>query len=124
MKSSRVSERLRYLADAACTSEISDAEMRELQALLAADPAARRFYADFCRMHAELYLALRAERAVNSAGGEKGDSSHWCEAPFGPFRKMAAVPCFPCELAARGEESGVRSQESEVGGEGSLGAAV
>jgi tetratricopeptide (TPR) repeat protein len=27
--------------------------------------------------------------------GEKGDSPHLCEAPFGPFRQMGAVPFFP-----------------------------
>ena len=30
--------------------------------------------------------------------GEKGDSPHLCEAPFGPFRQMGTVPFFPPKI--------------------------
>ncbi len=66
-RSAEVSERLRVLADAACTSEIGPAELQELSGLLRADGRARRFYAAYCRMHAELYFAIRAERAAQTA---------------------------------------------------------
>ncbi len=66
-RSADVSERLRGLVDAACTSEIGQAELQELSALLRRDERARRFYAAYCRMHAELYFAIRAERAAQTA---------------------------------------------------------
>ncbi len=34
-------------------------------------------------------------RTANTVVGEKGDSPHLCEAPFGPFRQMGTVPFFP-----------------------------
>ena len=57
-RSADVSERLRVLVDAVCTSEIGQAELQELSALLRRDGRARRFYAAYCRMHAELYFAI------------------------------------------------------------------
>jgi UDP-3-O-[3-hydroxymyristoyl] N-acetylglucosamine deacetylase len=41
------------------------------------------------RLNAELVRAILATQS------EKGDSPHLCEAPFGPFRQMGAVPLFP-----------------------------
>jgi hypothetical protein len=69
-----ISPRLLELTDAACTSELAATELGELDAMLRADPAARRFYAEYCRMHAELYFAIRAERAVCAAGGRGVES--------------------------------------------------
>ena len=47
-------------------------------------------------METELeFLHQRARLlASESFSGEKGDSPHLCEAPFGPFRQMGTVPFF------------------------------
>jgi len=40
-------------------------------------------------------LPVWADDASRPTIGEKGDSPHLCEAPFGPFRQMGTVPFFP-----------------------------
>ena len=69
MKSSPIPERVRYLVDAYCTDGTDAEELHELETVLAGDERARRFFAAYCRMHAGLLFALRAECAVRLARG-------------------------------------------------------
>ena len=66
MKSSMLSERLRILVDAYCTDGIEESEVRELEALLRGDAQARRYFSAYCRMHAELFFAAKAEHAIHA----------------------------------------------------------
>jgi len=67
MKSSSMPERARYLVDAYCTDCISPEELRELESVLMNDERARRFFTAYCRMHAGLLFAVRADQAVRLA---------------------------------------------------------
>jgi hypothetical protein len=64
---SSVSRRFHVLVDAFCSDSVAPAELRELEAILRQDPQARRFFAAYCRMHAELFFSTLAEHAVHSA---------------------------------------------------------
>jgi hypothetical protein len=57
-------DRLFDLAGAVCNKTVSEGELSELNALLAADRTCRYRYADYCRIHAALRLELRARRAT------------------------------------------------------------
>ena len=64
MKSTSVPERLRKLTDLFCTDAIGPEELSELEAILAVDARSRQFFAAYCRMHAGLLFALRADNAA------------------------------------------------------------
>ena len=88
MRTSLVSQRFRTLVDAYCSDSIAPAELRELAAILRQDLHARRFFAAYCRMHAELLFSTLAEHAVHTAGTRQGDGPDFRAnengtAPFG-----------------------------------------
>ncbi|MCG8583973.1 MAG: hypothetical protein MI757_04590 [Pirellulales bacterium] len=59
--------RLAELLSASCTDALTDAERKELDALLVDNQVARRDYLDYCQMHAELLLSGRAQHATDTA---------------------------------------------------------
>ncbi|MCE9554021.1 MAG: FecR family protein [Planctomycetes bacterium] len=61
------SPRLCELVDAVCAGALTQADLRELDALLLDDEPARDFYMAYCRMHAELAFRLRSQAAVTAA---------------------------------------------------------
>jgi hypothetical protein len=63
----RDSDRLRYLVDAACTSEASDVELRELESAMLTDSDLRQYYTAYCRMHAELLFTICGQRVARAA---------------------------------------------------------
>ena len=67
--STHIPDRVQYLVDAACTSEINPTEAEELESLLRVDEASRQFYAAYCRMHAELLFSI-CEKQVGRAARE------------------------------------------------------
>ena len=56
-------ERLWKLTEAVCSETISEVERAELQRLLQGNPAAQRFYLQYCRLHAELRYLHRPQQA-------------------------------------------------------------
>jgi len=62
-----VPEPVRDLVDAYCDDAIDEAGFRALEAELLASGPARRYFADYFRLHAELGFAARARRASSSA---------------------------------------------------------
>ena len=62
-----MSSRFWLLTDAVCAGTLTADEQTELNVLLAADPAARRCYLDYCQIHGELSFLLRASRATQRA---------------------------------------------------------
>jgi len=50
---------------------------------------------------AECLLSDDGEPLPTHLNGEKGDSPHLCEAPFGPFRQMGTVPFFSGTMVTR-----------------------
>lgn len=58
--------RLRELLDAACSDTISPEQVAQLEALLTADPAARRVYDEFMQLNFELHFLARVQRVEAS----------------------------------------------------------
>src|SRR3954447_2487947 len=64
---SETSARLRDLVDDYCADLIDEAGVRELEAALLASGPARRYFAEYIQMHAELGFSARARRAASAA---------------------------------------------------------
>ncbi len=62
-----VSDRLRDLVDDYCSDLLDEIAFGELEALLAARPSARVYFAEYCQIHAELGFSTRAKRAASAA---------------------------------------------------------
>ena len=62
--------RLRGLFDAACDGLATTEQIRQLEGILHSDEGARRHYLAYCRLHVNLYFAVRGERssALSAAG--------------------------------------------------------
>jgi hypothetical protein len=55
------------LADAVCDETVSRDELSELDSILNAEKASRRYYCDYCRMHILLEIDLQSHDAVRTA---------------------------------------------------------
>ena len=62
-----IPDRLRDLIDDSCAGLIDEAGLRELEAGLLESGPARRYFAEYWQMHAELGFATRARRAASAA---------------------------------------------------------
>ena len=62
-----ISDRLRDLIDDYCADRIDEEGVRELEAGLLASEPARRYFAEYAQLHAELGFSVRARRAASAA---------------------------------------------------------
>src|SRR5262249_35912421 len=62
-------DRLHQLADDYLAGRVDEAGLRELEDGLRADPAARRWFVRYARLHTDLHLEMRARRTSERALG-------------------------------------------------------
>ena len=58
------SERINELAERVCSGVYTDAELAELEKIVAEDADSRQYYLDYCQLHSEIELLVTADRAT------------------------------------------------------------
>ncbi|MCG8585874.1 MAG: hypothetical protein MI757_14295 [Pirellulales bacterium] len=76
------SQRIKQLAERVTNGTHTDDDIRELEEAIADDPAARNFYFDYCHLHADLQLLIKADQATvrvreaTEVGGPPSTTDH------------------------------------------------